>query len=195
MITNYTDLLNEVEAWSYRSDLTDRIPTFVQLCESDMQIRCKLVDFEGSATVTVTSDVGDLPADFAYARSVKWNSSPARELKYMTPAQIDGTQYMEGLPVYYTIIGDTIEVHPSASGTIDLTYKARFVPLSTTPTNTILTRYPEAYLHGTLAQLAMYTKDQDTLAIATTAYERAIQSIKTDNNNRKYGSTLQVRAR
>lgn len=196
MIDNYTDLLNEVEAWSYRSDLTDRIPTFVQLCESDLQVRCKLVDFENDANVAVTSGVGTLPTDYSQARAVFWEGDQIRSLKYLTPDQMQAKAYLAGMPTYYTITGDNIQVLPSGDGTLGMTYKARFSALSgTNPTNVILTRYPEAYLHGTLAQLAMYTKDADTLTTAQAAYESAILRIKLDNNQRKYGSSLEVRAR
>ena len=58
MITDYATLQTEIAAFAYRDDLTAKIPTFIQLCEADMQVRCKLVDLESNASIVLTAGVG-----------------------------------------------------------------------------------------------------------------------------------------
>ena len=64
-VTNFTNLQTEVIANSNRSDLTATVPTFIQMAEADMQRRLKLVDFESTATVTITAGSGPLSTGFA----------------------------------------------------------------------------------------------------------------------------------
>lgn len=194
MITNYTELQTSVIDWSFRTDMASRLPEFIQLCESDMQVRCKLVDFEGSATITVTAGIGTLPSGFNGMRAIYWDGDTTRPLKYVTPDQFDKLSNYAGQGVWYTITGTTIKVAPMTDGSAVMTYKARFTPLSVTnATNVILDLYPDAYLRGTLLQLALFTRDEKLAQKEAGLFESCIERIKTDNNQRKYaGSTLQV---
>lgn len=196
-ISTYAELQTEVIDWSYRTDLDSRIPNFIALCESDLQVRCKLVDFEASATVTLTDGVGTLPTGFSGMRAVYWNGDVTKPLKYVTPDRYDTLQNETGDGVFYTLTGSSIKVSPPGSGDVVMTYKARFTPLSNTdPTNVLLTNYPDAYLHGTLLQLRTFCKDRQGMADELALYEAAVKRIEIDNNQRKYaGATLEVKPR
>lgn len=195
MITDYASLQTSVADWSYRTDMTSRIPEFIQLCESDMQVRCKLVDFEGLATVAITNGVGTLPSDFNGVRSVYWDGDLARPLKYVVPDRFDLAYNQSGTGIYYTISGSSIKTAPKTDGNVVMTYKARFSPLSVSnTTNVILEKYPDAYLHGTLLQLATFVKDKDAMVSKAMLYEAVIDRIKSDNAQRKFAGPLEVRA-
>lgn len=196
-ISNFSELQAEVIDWSYRTDLDSRIPNFIALCESDLQVRCKLVDFETSSTVTITSGVGSLPTGFSGMRAAYWQGDVTKPLKYVAPDRYDALTNESGDAVWYTITGSSIKVAPQGDGYVVMTYKARFTPLSTTnSTNVILTNYPDAYLHGTLLQLRTFTKDRQGMADELGLYEAAVKRIEIDNNQRKYaGATLEVKAR
>lgn len=196
-ISTFAELQSEVIDWSYRTDLDSRIPNFIALCEADLQVRCKLVDFESSATVTLTDGVGTLPTGFSGMRAVYWNGDVTKPLKYVTPDRYDTLQNETGDGVFYTLTGSNIKVSPPGEGTVVMTYKARFTPLSATNTaNVLLTNYPDAYLHGTLLQLRTFTKDRQGMADELALYEAAVKRIEIDNNQRKYaGSTLEVKPR
>jgi hypothetical protein len=194
MITNYTQLQASVIDWSFRTDMASRLPEFIQLCESDMQVRCKLVDFEASATITVTAGLGTLPSGFTGMRAIYWDGDTTRPLKYVTPDQFDKLSNYSGQGYWYTITGTSLKVAPMTDGTAVMTYKARFDALSVTnATNVILDLYPDAYLHGTLLQLAVFTRDEKLAQKEGALFEACIERIRTDNNQRKYaGATLQV---
>ena len=196
-ISTYTELQSEVIDWSYRTDLDSRVPNFIALCESDLQVRCKLVDFETSSTVTITSGVGSLPTGFSGMRAAYWQGDVTKPLKYVAPDRYDALTNESGDAVWYTITGRSIKVAPQGDGYVVMTYKARFTPLSATnTTNVILTNYPDAYLHGTLLQLRTFTKDRQGMADELALYEAAVKRIEIDNNQRKYaGATLEVKPR
>lgn len=194
-LATYADLKTAVATWSHRSDLTSRIPDFIALCEADLAIRCKLVDFDGDAAVTVTAGVGSLPADYAGFRAATWDGDPERPLTFLTPDALNSVS-ATGTPAYCSVLGTSIQVAPSASGTLNLTYQAKLTALSDSNTsNTLLTRYPDAYLHGTLVQLAAFTRDVDGAGLHQGMFDAAVKRIRADNQQRKYPGPLQVQSR
>lgn len=192
----YANLQTEIEDASYRTDLTTKIPSFISLCESDMQVRCKLVEFEGSATLSVVAGVATLPTDFKGHRAAYLDGDQQRPLNYVTPDRFDLLANDSGIGTWFTITGDSFKMAPQSDGDVVLTYHAKFTPLSDTDTsNSILLNYPDAYYHGSLMQLGLYVKDDAMVATRKALYEEAVGRIKKDNQDRKYPGPLTVRAR
>jgi hypothetical protein len=195
-ISTYSELQTAVASWAHRSDLTSLIPDFIALCEADLAIRCKLVDFEGTASVSVSAGTGALPADYAGFRAAKWDANPDRPLTYLTPDALNTVAEDGGPPGFYTVTGTSVKVGPGGNGTLILTYQAKLTALSNTnPSNTVLTRYPDAYLQGALLQAGIYARDSEAIGLHSGLYEAAVARIKTDNQQRKYPGPLQVRPR
>jgi len=195
-IDSYTNLQTEIASWMHRDDLTDAIPNFIALCESTLQVRCKLVEFEATATVTITSGVGTIPTGFVGMRSIYWNDSTAQPLQYITPEQFDAMRsWGDGDTYFYTISGSTIRTSNTETGSVILTYNAKFVPLSgSNASNAILASFPDAYLYGSLVQACIYTQDDAGAAKYSSLFSGAIDRINENNAARKYaGATLQVR--
>ncbi len=193
-ISTYSELVTAVTRHAFRSDLTSDIPNFIELCEADMQVRLKNVDFEDTATLTVTTGTSALPSDYRGMRNVYWDGDYNRALQYLTPDKFDGLVLTSNLPNYYTIKGTNIVFATSLSGSAVLNYMASFTGLSVSnATNAIITKYPDAYLHGTMMQLFVFARDAANAQVRQAAYEQAIDRIVKDNNQRKYGASLQVR--
>lgn len=193
-ISNYSELVSAVTRHAFRSDLTSDIPNFIQLCEADMQVRLKNVDFEDTATLTVTAGSAALPSDYRGMRNVYWDGNTNRPLGYLSPDKFDALVLTASMPNFYTIKGTNIVFATSLNGTATLNYMASFTGLSAgNATNALITRYPDAYLHGTMMQLFIFARDQANAQVRQTAYEQAIDRVVRDNNQRKYGASLQVR--
>lgn len=195
-ITTYTNLQTEIANWLHRDNLTAEIPDFIALCEATLQVRCKLLEFESTATVTITSGVGTLPTGFVGMRSVYWNDSLAQPLQYITPEQFDAMRsWGDGDTYFYTISGSTIRTSNTETGSVIMTYYAKFVPLSGSNTsNAILSNFPDAYLYGSLVQACIYQMDDAGAAKYSSLFSGAIDRINENNEARKYaGATLQVR--
>lgn len=193
---SYSALQTELIANSARSDLTARIPAFIQLCEDDMQRRLKLVDFESNTDIVVTAGVGSMPSDFASARAVYWDGDEERPLRYITPDRYNAELTRAGLATYYTVIGSDLLVLPQGDGTAVMTYTARFTPLSDANTsNAILETYPDAYFFGALKWLYHHTRNWEAKAQQSVEFERVVGQIIKDHKERKYTGPLEVRAR
>lgn len=196
MITTYSELKTAIESWSHRTDLTSKVDDFIDLCEADLQVKCKTVDFENSASLSVVGGSASLPADYLGARAVYWSGTTSRFLTYLTPAAFVARKNDSGTPSWYTVIGTTIMVAPNSYGDLVIDYKAKFVPLSDSNTsNAILANYPHAYLQGGLLQAAIYAKDTDGMTTHGALFNEAIDTILEDNKSRKYPGPLEVKAR
>lgn len=196
-LATYSDLQTSVAAWLNRSDLGTYLADFIALCEADLQRRCKLVEFEATATTTITAGVGGLPADFVGMRSVYWDGDSDHPLTYVTPAEFDawrdaGAGYDGQL---YTISGSTIRTAPMGDGSLVLTYNAKFTALSDTNTsNSLLTNHPDVYLYGALKQAAIFVKDTGGINTYGAMLDQAVAGVRVNNDDRKHAGPLEVRA-
>lgn len=196
MATTYATLKTEIADFYNRNDLTSVVDTFIDLAEAEMQRRLKLLEFETTGTVTVTSGSGTLPTGFLGARALSWDGNPDRILTYLTPDKLNSLNTSDPQFVsYYTITGSEIKFANDDTGTLNITYMARFTPLSdSNTTNAILTNHPGAYLAGGLKYAAIWVKEIADAQGYQTLFNDEIDQIIRDNKERKYGgAALQVR--
>lgn len=198
-ITTYSELKTAVANWLARSDLTDRIPEFISLAEARMSRALETRAQEKRATSTMA--VGDayvlLPSDLRAVRSVKLQTSPVATLAYLSPDAIDtiypSTGY--GKPLAYTVIGSEIKFAPAPDDDYDveITYITGVTALSdASPTSTLLTRYPDAYLYGSLAAAAVYLMDDPRVPQFEQLWTRALTEITTSEDAAKFGGSALV---
>jgi hypothetical protein len=194
--STWTELKAKVASDYKRDDLTAEIVDAIALAEAEMQVECKLVEFETDSSISITAGSGPLPTGFLGMRAAYWDGNLKTPLKYVTPDRFDSLRNNSGdTPAFYTISGSTIRVNEGATGTVKAVSNVRFTPLSvSTATNDILTNFPNAYLYGSLKHLAIVTQDDASLQKYGLLFNAAMESIKTNNKERKYAGPLQVRA-
>lgn len=193
-ISTYAELQSLVASRLHRTDLTTEIQDAIRLAEAEMQVDCKLVEFESTATIAVTSGSGSLPANFVGMRSIYWDDDTDHVLTYIPPDVFDSLRNSTGgEPYEYTISGSTLRVTEGATGSAVATYHAKFTALAD-GTNSLLTNHPDAYLYGTLKHIAIHTRDTELLQLAGTLFNAAKDRITSNNKDRKHAGPLQVRA-
>jgi hypothetical protein len=97
----------------------------------------------------------------------------------------------------YSIVGEELYLRPTpdSTETLEIDYIANISALSDSNTsNTILTRHPDVYLHGALAEAFGYLMDAQRQGQHDALFTRAIGEIKMDEDRAKYGGTLQLSA-
>ena len=198
-LANYTDLQAAVAAWLHRDDLTSIIPDWIALAEKRINgdLDARLQDTLATlSTVAATATVAS-PTDVINIRSLTVQSSPNIVLDYLTPDQFN-TQYAfgeTGTPRSFSVIGTNIYLGPTPDAvySIQCLYKAAITPLSSgSPTNWLMTNYPQVYLFATLCASVMYTRDDPALPNWESRYTEAVRSVNaTDWYS---GSTMRVRS-
>lgn len=197
-LDTFSALKTSIASFLHADDLTSVIPDFITLAEARIQADAKLLEFETTATVTITAGTGTLPTGFVAMRSVYWDDDSDYPLQYIAPELYDAMRSSDsGDASYYTITGSSIKTTPMGDGSVVCTYSARFTALSDSNTsNAILTNFPDVYLYGSLMQAAIYIKDDADMQKYGLLFNAAVERMNQNNQDRKYaGSTLQVRAR
>jgi hypothetical protein len=164
-LATYADLQATVQDYLDDSTMTARIPDFIKLFE--VKARRALRTSDATATATATTNANGqvtLPDDFRGVRRLHVAGDP---LDFITPddASERNTAQSARTPYAYTIEGYTLTVVPAASVDVTLVYAQGLPALSVTNTsNWVLTRHPDAYLYGTLAEAEGYGFDDARLA-------------------------------
>jgi hypothetical protein len=196
-LSTYTELKAAVADLANRTDLTNQIIDAITLAEAEMQVDCKIIEYEADSSITITSGSGPLPTGFLGMRSAYWDGNTKTPLKYATPDLFDALRNNSGdTPSFYTISGTTVRVNEGASGTLKAMCHIRFTQLSgSTASNDILTNFPNAYLYGALKHVAIVTEDDAKLQKFGTLFNAEKERIKKNNAERKWAGPLQVRPR
>jgi len=114
---------------------------------------------EKTVSLNVAAGVTTLPADYLATKRLTWNGDVAFPLRYRTPQEFwDNRLIGCGLPAVFTVEGDTLTMSPEATGTVTLTYYAKFAAVETEDTITdrtgsaVLTSANETITQRTTAQ-------------------------------------------
>jgi hypothetical protein len=165
-LTNYSDLQTQTANWMARDDLTTNFPDFVSLFEAVPNRRLKTRQQELTTTLTPVNAVATLPADYLTWRRVTWGGSPTRELEYLHPS------YFQALfpvipsapPNYFTIEGSNLRLAPADNTTLTFDYFQKIPALTSgSPTNWLMTTWPDLYLFGVLTEAHGFVKDFDSV--------------------------------
>ena len=202
-LATYDDLRQKIIDQSHRDDLDLQIDDFIKLAETEMlanpEESLKLNDLEQIAELT-TSTVSKflaLPADYQKARYVQITiDSDIYPLEFRTPSQLKGRSGT-GTPCFYTVNANQIEfdILPDAAYTVTVKYISTFTPLdSTNTTNAVLTKYPNIYLYGCMAQVGSFTVQEQVEAFYYQKFFAAIKAANQAEKDIRFGSQPQMTA-
>lgn len=199
-VSTYTDLQTTIANFLARSDLTAQIPDFITMAEARMsrELETRSQEKRVQASTVGGNEYLALPVDMREVREVKLNTSPLTVLSYYSPVALDEkfASGGQGKPLGYSIIGDEIKLRPipDTAYTVEIVYIGTIDALSNSnQTNNILTRSPDAYLYGALAEAYAYLLDEVRAAQYMQRFTMALEEIKIDEQRSHYGTgSLQI---
>jgi hypothetical protein len=191
-ISNYAQLLTEVQAWLDRTDLTARIPGFIRLCEARLNRVLNTPEMEKVTTLYQVMNDIPLPADFTGMRGLYLDNIPNGALRGMSPDSLISDYNGEaGIPTAYAIVGQTIRLAPPPNGPFNLKmiYFAK-IPVLTdaAPNNWLLAANPDVYLWGTLLAASAFIDDAARVQQWKFAYDQAIAEVTDNGNQSRWGA-------
>jgi len=201
-ITNYSTLQTEIANFLDRSDLTADVPTFIQLGEARLNQTLRIRPMETRVTTSTVAGQNyyGLPDNYIQMRAFVLDTSPRRDLEYLTPETMDvmwaGSK--TGVPQAYTIVGDAIRLGPTPSGvvTLEMVFWAKIPALSATNTsNWYIENAPNLLLAAAMIEAAMFIKDPELLVTWKAYYEISRDDIVVqDSKDRHSGGALFMRS-
>ncbi len=186
-ITTRAELITAIQTWSLRADFSAAtIDDFIVLTEAIFNfgdgkpggddyiapLRCREMITVG-ATVTITSGVGTLPTGFVAPFRARTST---RTLRYAPPDWYS-ENYPSGQssePAFYTVVGSSL----LSGNDVTLDYYAKVDALATTDPNWLLTKAPNAYLHGGLYFLNIYDKNGEAAGIHRSLLASAVAGLQ-----------------
>lgn len=169
-ITTYAELQTAIGNWLTRtSDLNSRIPEFIVLFEAWANRRLRVRQMEASTNLTPADGAATLPTDYLEYRRVTWTGNPRRELKYVSPGELQ-RQFPStpaSLPVFFTIEGSTLKIRPTNTTQIEFAYYQKIPALSAgnQATHWLFQAHVDLYLYGSLYASTGLIKDVEKLAL------------------------------
>jgi len=195
---NYTTLQSNVADFLHRTDLTAKIPTFIELAEAYLFRELHIKELQISVDGTTTSGYATLPTDFdTVARvSVTYNGA-ARSLDYVALANAPIAN--SSAPAYYSLESGKLRIWGASDGqTYTLYYIPKFQNLSeAAPTNWLIENAPELYLDAACLYGAKYVRNDAAVATLTSNITLSIDSVKrfSERRGQPYIGSMQIKVR
>jgi hypothetical protein len=184
-ISTYAELKTSVLDFAHRSDLSTVIDTLVTRAESAINRKLRLLSQEQRTTLSTVegSRFVDLPAGFLQMINLQLVvNGPAIELAPMPVSVIDGNVVtnLKGIPRVYRV-GQTIEFEIAANAVYTLNaHWFKKWDIANDGSNWLLTNHPDVYMDMVLAEVGVFTRDQDMMqmhsALAGSKVEALISS-------------------
>jgi hypothetical protein len=199
-ISTYVELQAAAANWLARDDLTLRIPEFITLAEAKFNRVLFHPRMETRDTLTVNTlltdpEFLDLPTDFQTMRMVRLPDEVGKpRLQFMSQTQMDDYRYsrdnVAGTPVYFTIVGDQIELAPTPNEDMDVEvlYRANIPALADNSVNWLLTAAPDLYLYGTLLEAAAYNPGDPRITIWAAGFQEVMDQLNTLGDRQSFDS-------
>lgn len=191
-ITNLATLKSSISGWLNRSDLDEYIPQFIQLAESDFNNRLRTREMIKRATASLATEYVPIPAGMLQIRNIQLNTDPQRLLEYKTPEELDElalTYTTVGRPVYYTLLGEAIQVKPApdTTYTVEVAYYNEIPALSDANTsNWLLSKSPNIYLYSALYHSASFLMADERIPVWERLMNTAIETLNYSDQQSKY---------
>lgn len=185
-ITTYAQLQTAIAGWLHRDDLTTTIPDFITLCEARLNDKLILRDMETESTLTgvVSRNYIALPTGFVSPIAL-WIIIDSERLK-LDPASPQELPYdtTNSQPKFWAIDGANVRFDCPLGSAYSVPF--RYVKASnlseSNTTNYLLTKRPDVYLSGCLAEAARYTRDSDLFNTWEPKFTQAMNEIKAADN-------------
>ena len=180
-IDSYSGLQTEVGEWLQRSDLSARIPVFIEMATARFNRELRVPEMETLVTTSADAEYTDLPPDFLQIRSIETNGD---RMEYLAPEEFQDYVAATATPAVpvYTIADMSLRIYPAPSASSTLTLKVlyykRIPELDTAgATNWLLDAHPDAYLFGALVEAAGFLHDDPRMSVWDARLQQAMSLI------------------
>lgn len=197
-ISNYNLLEQAIINYSKRRDASTLIPTFIALCENEIDKKLKLQLNEKIQTATLNTDDRyiTLPSSLLSIRKMSIIQGGRHfSLEYKAPNSLRIRDFA-AMPRLYTITANKVELEciPSDNFPIEIVYHSKLTPLTESNiTNSVLTAFPNMYLFGTLAQLYLWARDEETANYYGQLFYKMMDDANAEEAKKRIGASPYAR--
>ncbi|SVD62943.1 uncharacterized protein METZ01_LOCUS415797 [marine metagenome] len=192
-LSNYTELQASVADFLNRSDLTDVIPDFIKMTESELNRVLRTREMSVRTQGPISKQYVKLPVDFLGLRNIELMTSPVTVLEYRNLQNLDAHRAIDasGKPIYYSIMQNNIEFAPvpDSEYTLEIVYYQALPALADNTTNWLLDSHPDIYLYGSLMQSAPYLQADERIGVWAGKFQQILEQLKTSDEKARFSGT------
>lgn len=194
-LTTYTELQAAVADWLHRTDLTSVIVDCVRLAEEKLnrRLRTKRQELVLAETAIDASFQVAIPAYVLAIKRIWRTDATLQSLDVASLEYVMMRQESQGLATAYAWESDTWRF--DGTGSVAGVLYRSLPDLATNSTNWLLTNHPSLYLHATIAEAAVYTRDMEAVGMFTTMAEQKIAELNMAERRDEFSGPLIARAR
>ena len=184
---DYTTLQEQIAMFLNRSDLSDEIPTFIQLTEARIRRDVRESAMQTRAEAMIASEYFELPCDWVSTIRITVDGNVLRLADGYNMERFE----MIGVPSFYRHVGNKLQFLPPPSNDYPqrcvIEYMAEIPHLSDeSPSNWLLERYPDVYVYGSLLTAAGYLADDARVPLWQTAYAESVAAANMASEQGEY---------
>lgn len=195
---SYSELKAEIIDHLDRSDLDEKVDTFIALAEArhKREIRIREMVTRSQATInTTTGRYLALPSGFIQMQTLRLILASNRDQRLLEVNLDEMTRLSSpdrGIPQYF-VTHEEIEFDrpPDQSYTVEMVYWKAFTPLSDdNESNPLLVKAPDAYLYGALSASAPFIQEDERIEVWERYYGVARDGLLVSDRRSRYGGPL-----
>tara|TARA_Y100000592_G_scaffold30936_1_gene49300 strand:+ start:466 stop:1083 length:618 start_codon:yes stop_codon:yes gene_type:complete len=201
-LATYNDLKASIADTLNRDDLTNQIPDFIKLGESQLIRDIRHWRMEDRVVATVNSQYTALPTNFIEPIRLTIPAPETHTLELVSPMEVaklrEGANDTTGRPQQYAVVDGAFEVFPKpdADYTVELVYYEEIPDLATNNTNWVLTYFPNSIFYGSLLHSAPFLQEDARVQVWNALYQQAISAINLEGEAaRSSGSGRAIKIR
>lgn len=197
-IADYTGLKTSIGDWLHRGDVTagaSICDDLIDMAEAEFNAALRVRSMEAQTDIVMSGGYITHPTDWlGWKRLSLLDGGSLRDLQ-PAPAEYkdivsDGSA---GQPWYYSVIGSKTYFNQTSNYTIRSVYYQSLTALSSSSTsNWLLAKYPQAYLYGCLIKAEGWLQDDSRLSLWKAAYDEAMQNVLKDSVYSQRGGQVPV---
>lgn len=168
------ELISAVKDYSLRNDAP--VDLFIKLFETDLKTLITHYLAETVVDLPIVDNTVSLPADFLKARDVKADTYKTRQLGIRDTLVYEDEVGYRQVGKQYVFVGRT------NISNVQIVYSAKVPALTeANPSNWLLTNFPNVYLHGVLAKLYRWAKDDVAEGLEKQSLAEALAVVAEDD--------------
>lgn len=186
----YATLQTTVIDWLHRDNLAAKVPDFIALAEAAINRKLNIAPKEVDVPLAMTPGSRYVTYPTSMSEPIAlWDetSQPRSQMTPMLPETLPVNNSVSGRPKYWAIDGARLAFERPADSAYSLTFRyVQDTNLSNAnPTNAVLTRAPDLYLYGALAQAAPYMRDDARIGFWKSEFARLLSEVHADASRAK----------
>lgn len=186
----YANLQTEVVSWLHRPNMAARVPSFIALAEAAINRKLNIVPKEIEVPLVLTIGSRFVPKPIGMSQPIAlWleQEQPRKRLTAALPEAFEVNAPSRGAPSYWAIDGANIAFDVAADQAYQFSFRyvQDMVLSDASPISELLTRAPDLYLYGALAQAAPYMRDDARVGMWESKFQSLLRQVHAEYSRSK----------